>query len=91
VTGAADSLGTAWYRDEPFTGPQFVTKERFKQAFNDELCGQIYAQPLAANGTLLVVTEDDWAAPGNYRLTATPINREGVHGVTRHVEFQTFH
>jgi hypothetical protein len=61
VTGAADSLRTAWYRDEPFLTPSFLNKERFKQAFNDELSGQIYAQPLAANGTLLVVTEDDWA------------------------------
>jgi hypothetical protein len=61
VTGAADSLRTAWYRAEPFLTPPFVTRERFKQAFNDELTGQIYAQPLVANGTLLVVTEDDWA------------------------------
>jgi outer membrane protein assembly factor BamB len=61
VTGAADSLRTAWYRDEPYMAPPFITKERFKQAFEDELNGQIYAQPLAANGMLLVVTEDDWA------------------------------
>jgi hypothetical protein len=30
-------------------------------------------------------------APADYRLTATPINREGARGATRHVEFKTFH
>jgi iron transport multicopper oxidase len=61
VTGAADNLRTGWYPDEPALAPGNITKERFKQLFEDKLEGQIYAQPLTANGTLLVVTEQNWA------------------------------
>jgi hypothetical protein len=61
VTGAADNLRTGWYRDEPYLSPQFVNTERFRQAFSDSVTGQVYAQPLSAGRTLLVVTEDDWA------------------------------
>jgi outer membrane protein assembly factor BamB len=61
VTGAADNLRTGWYPDEPALAPAQITEERFKQAFKVELKGQIYAQPLVANGTLLVVTEENWA------------------------------
>jgi hypothetical protein len=61
VTGAADNLRTGWYPDEPSLAPAQITKERFKQVFEDRLEGQIYAQPLTANGTLLVVTEENWA------------------------------
>jgi hypothetical protein len=61
VTGAADDLRTGWYPDEPSLAPGQITKEHFKQVFEDKLEGQIYAQPLTANGTLLVVTEENWA------------------------------
>src|SRR5437660_120358 len=59
VTGASDNLRTGWYPDEPSLSGQ-VAAGKFKQAFeNKELKGQIYAQPLVANGTLLVVTEEN--------------------------------
>jgi outer membrane protein assembly factor BamB len=61
VTGAADNLRTGWYPDQPSLAPLQITKPRFRQAFNQQLKGQIYAQPLVANGTLLVVTEENWA------------------------------
>jgi len=61
VTGEAENLRTSWYHDEPALAPGQITKGRFKQVFNDTLTGQIYAQPLIANGTLLVVTEENWA------------------------------
>jgi outer membrane protein assembly factor BamB len=60
VTGAADSLRTGWYPDEPLLAPALVTKERFTQLFNTPLKGQIYAQPLLANGVLLVASEENW-------------------------------
>lgn len=60
VTGAADNLRTGWYPDEPALTPTLVNGPTFGKAFDDELKGQIYAQPLTANGTLLVATEDDW-------------------------------
>jgi hypothetical protein len=62
VTGAADNLRTGWYPDEPSLTPALLSGGGFKQAFKDSLKGgQIYAQPLTANGTLLVVTEENWA------------------------------
>jgi outer membrane protein assembly factor BamB len=61
VTGAADNLRTGWYPDEPSLAPGSVTPSAFGQAFQTPLKGVIMAQPLVANGTLLVVTEDDMA------------------------------
>jgi outer membrane protein assembly factor BamB len=61
VTGAADNLRTGWYPDEPSLAPASVTPSTFGQAFKTQLKGAIMGQPLIANGTLLVVTEDDWA------------------------------
>lgn len=61
VTGQADNLRTGWYPDEPSLTPSLLGSGNFKQVFDDSLEGQIYAQPLVANGTLLVVTEDNWA------------------------------
>jgi hypothetical protein len=61
VTGAGDNLRTGWYPDEPSLAPASITEAAFGQAFKTQLKGAIMAQPLVANGTLLVVTEDDWA------------------------------
>ncbi len=61
VTGAADNLRTGWYPDEPTLTPALLSGGGFQQIFKDALQGQIYAQPLTANGTLLVVTEENWA------------------------------
>jgi outer membrane protein assembly factor BamB len=61
VTGAADNLRTGWYPDEPRITPGLLSGGGFQQIFKDPLKGQIYAQPLTANGTLLVVTEENWA------------------------------
>jgi hypothetical protein len=62
VTAAGDNLRTGWYPDEPALAPsQLNAEEGFARVFTDELKGQIYAQPLVANGTVLVVTEENWA------------------------------
>src|SRR3979411_1016 len=82
VTGAADNLRTGWYPDEPALAPSVVGGGHFGKAFEAELTGQIYAQPLVANGTLLVVTEDDWiygldpvtGAKRWERKVGTPVN-----------------
>jgi IPT/TIG domain len=60
VTGAADNLRTGWYPDEPTLTPALLSGGGFQQVFKDPLQGQIYAQPLTANGVLLVATEDNW-------------------------------
>ena len=61
VTGAADNLRTGWYPDEPSLTPALLSSGGFQQVFKTSLKGQIYAQPLIADGTLLAVTEDDRA------------------------------
>ena len=60
VTGAADDLRTGWYPDEPSLTPGLLSGGKFKQVFTSQLTGQIYAQPLTADGTLLVATEENW-------------------------------
>ena len=60
VTGAADNMRTGWYPDESSLTPALLEGGSFKQVFKTPLQGQIYAQPLTANGTLLVATEDNW-------------------------------
>ncbi len=60
VTGAADNLRTGWYPDEPSLTQAGLTSKSIQQVFKSVLKGQIYAQPLTANGTLLVATEDNW-------------------------------
>lgn len=59
VTGAANNLRTAWYPDEPTLTHALLEGHSFKQVFSRSLQGQIYAQPLTADGTLLVTSEDD--------------------------------
>ena len=48
---------TGWYADQSGLSPSAVTNANFGQLFSTALNGQVYAQPLVYNGTLLVVTE----------------------------------
>lgn len=60
VTASNDALRTSWYPDEPGLSPAVVAGGSFGQIFETPVQGQVYAQPLVSDGTLLVVTEDDW-------------------------------
>ncbi len=58
VTGVAnDNLRTGWYGDQANLSPSQVTSTSFGQLFSTSIDGQVYAQPLVSQGTLLVVTE----------------------------------
>src|SRR3954469_632076 len=59
VTNRADALRTGWYRDQARLSPGVVTGGTFGQLFSTQLEGQIYAQPLVADGTLLIATEEN--------------------------------
>jgi outer membrane protein assembly factor BamB len=61
ITASNDSLRTGWYPDEAKLDPAIVGGGKFGQIFETPVQGQVYAQPLVADGTLLVVTEKDWA------------------------------
>ena len=78
VTNAGDDLRTGWYPDEPALTPQLISGGTFGQLWSTPVSGQVYAQPLLANGTLLVATENNlvygldpasgalkWASPLN--------------------------
>jgi hypothetical protein len=57
VTAAGDELRSGWYSDEPELSPSIVGGSGFGQLFSTAVDGQVYAQPLVWNGTLLVATE----------------------------------
>jgi hypothetical protein len=60
TTMSYDTLRTAWDPNEPGLSSATVTSSDFGQLFSDTLNGQVYAQPLVANGTLVVATENDY-------------------------------
>ncbi|MHB8380342.1 MAG: choice-of-anchor D domain-containing protein [Acidimicrobiales bacterium] len=64
---SSDNLETGWYPNEPQLAPSAVTSGDFGQLFNTLLTGQVYAQPLVAQPTVLAVTEKDYA----YGLNST--------------------
>jgi len=57
IESSSDDLRTGWYPNQPALGPGNVGAPDWGQLFVTPLDGQIYAQPLLANGVLLVVTE----------------------------------
>jgi iron transport multicopper oxidase len=57
IESSSDDLRTGWYPNQPALAPGNVGAPDWGQLFVTPLDGQIYAQPLLANGVLLVVTE----------------------------------
>lgn len=60
VTNAGDDMRTGWYPAEGFITPAIVSGGSFGQRWNVSINGQVYAQPLYANGQVLVATETNW-------------------------------
>ncbi|MGE5136810.1 MAG: choice-of-anchor D domain-containing protein [Gemmatimonadota bacterium] len=58
TTISQDKLRTNWDPNEPAMDPTTV-KNTFTQLFATKVTGQVYAQPLVVNGTLIVATEKD--------------------------------
>jgi hypothetical protein len=59
ITNSGDDLRTGWYPNESSISPQLVSGGTFGQLWSAPVSGQVYAQPLLANGALLVATEDN--------------------------------
>ncbi|WP_146258995.1 choice-of-anchor D domain-containing protein [Streptomyces tateyamensis] len=59
TTMSTDLLRTGWDSHEPGLGPTSVQASDFGQLFSTQLDGQVYAQPLSVNGTLIASTEND--------------------------------
>jgi hypothetical protein len=60
VTAGADALRTSWYSNQAKLTPGLLGGGSFGKLFSQTVTGQVYAQPLVADGTLLIATEDDW-------------------------------
>jgi hypothetical protein len=59
TTISQDTYRTGWDQSESALTPASVTSSDFGQQFSTALDGQVYAQPLVANGTLIAATEND--------------------------------
>ncbi len=55
-----DQEGTSWYSDQTGLTPQLVSGGSFGQLFKTPVDGQTFAQPLVADGVLLVETSQNW-------------------------------
>jgi hypothetical protein len=64
---SSDNSSTGWYPNEPLLSPANVTGGGFGELFDTQLNGQVYAQPLVSQPTVLAVTENDYA----YGLNST--------------------
>ena len=61
LTMSADATRSSWYPDEAALAPSTVADSHFGRLFTTSVDGQVYAQPLVSQGTLLAVTENDSA------------------------------
>jgi hypothetical protein len=59
ITNSSENLRTGWYPETGGITPQLVSGGTFGQLWSTPVEGQVYAQPLLDNGTLLVATEKD--------------------------------
>ncbi|MFE0459103.1 choice-of-anchor D domain-containing protein [Kitasatospora sp. NPDC058965] len=59
VTIDQDTLRTGWDANEAGLGPAQVSSSDFGQLFSTPVDGQVYAQPVISNGTVIVATEND--------------------------------
>jgi hypothetical protein len=57
ITNSGENLRTGWYPEASGITPELVSGGTFGQLWSASVEGQVYAQPLLANGTLLVATE----------------------------------
>ena len=59
TTVSYDTYRTGWDPNEPNLNSSTVAASDYGRLFATQLDGQVYAQPIVANGTLLVATEND--------------------------------
>lgn len=60
VTYSTDQARDGWDPNEPDLAPAAVAGGTFGQLFSTTVNGQVYGQPLAVGGSLIVATETDW-------------------------------
>ena len=60
IGGSGDDLRTGWYPDASALSPAVVSGGTFGQLWSAPVTGQVYAQPLYSNGTVIVATEENY-------------------------------
>ena len=56
ITNSGDDLRDGWYPEQSSLTPQLVSGGTFGQLWSTAVEGEVYAQPLLSNGTLLVAS-----------------------------------
>jgi hypothetical protein len=82
LTNSNGNLRNGWYPDQAGLAPSTVAGGQFGQLFSASVDGQVYAQPIVSQGTLLVATENnkvygldpDTGAQEWVRSVGTPFN-----------------
>ncbi len=87
ITNAGDDLRDGWYPEQSSLTPQLVSGGTFGALWSTTVEGEVYAQPLLDNGTLLVATENNkvygldpatgalrWPAPLNLGTPWNPLD-----------------
>src|SRR5690242_64643 len=59
VTNSSEDLRTGWYPSESAITPSVVSGGTFGQEWSANVTGQVYAQPLLDENTVLVATENN--------------------------------
>src|SRR4030081_824428 len=59
TTVSVDNGRTSWDSAEPGLGPGVVASSGFGQIFSPAVDGQVYAEPVVADGTVMVATENN--------------------------------
>jgi hypothetical protein len=59
VTVSSDAMRTGWDGDDPGLTAQPVTSDGFGQLFATQVDGQVYAEPVVADGVLVAATENN--------------------------------
>jgi len=62
VTGGTGSARDGWVNNQPSLSPTQVTSTMFGQLYSTALDGQVYAQPVTYDNTVVVATENDTVA-----------------------------
>lgn len=76
ATAAADNLRTGWYPEQAGLTSRLLKEISFGRVFATSVQGQVFAQPLVADGTLLVATEEDWVYGMNPNTGAVNWSRQ---------------
>src|SRR5690242_5031729 len=86
TTYGAGDLRTGWYGNQTTLTPGLVSGGTFGQMWDTAVTGQVYAQPVASNGTIVTATESNdvygldeaTGAPKWHRQVGTPFNPADV-------------